>query len=125
LSSVTKGTRVVCKIDPNSERELRDVFGRFTDDDFDFSKSRTVVRLFGLGVRFVSRSEAKRLLHGLERFKEVEVDFTGVQEVGQGFVDELVRVWPSQHPDTVIKPTGMNEAVEFMVRRGLPRARES
>jgi anti-sigma regulatory factor (Ser/Thr protein kinase) len=125
LSSVTKGTRVVCKIDPNSERELRDVFGRFTDDDFDFSKSHTVVRLFGLGVRFVSRSEAKRLLHGLERFKEVEVDFTGVQEVGQGFVDELVRVWPSQHPDIVIKPTGMNEVVEFMVRRGLPRARES
>jgi len=125
VSPVTKGTRVVCEIDPDSERELRDVFGRFTDDDFDFSKSRTVVRLFGLGVRFVSRSEAKRLLHGLERFKEVEVDFTGVQEVGQGFVDELVRVWPSQHPETVIKPTGMNEAVEFMVRRGLPRAPES
>jgi hypothetical protein len=83
------------------------------------------VRLFGLGVRFVSRSEAKRLLHGLERFKEVEVDFTGVQEVGQGFVDELVRVWPSQHPGTVIKPTGMNDAVDFMLKRGLPQSSQS
>lgn len=125
VSTVTKGTRVVCEIDPNSERELRDVFARFTDDDFDFSKSRTVVRLFALGVRFVSRSEAKRLLHGLERFKEVEVDFTGVQEVGQGFVDELVRVWPSQHPGTVIKPTGMNDAVDFMLKRGLPQSSQS
>jgi len=122
ISTVVQGTRVVCEIDPNSDRDLRDVFARFTDDEFHFSKSRTVVRLFGIWrVRFVSRSEAKRLLYGLERFKEVEVDFTGVHEVGQGFVDELVRVWPNQHPSTLVRPTGMNEAVEFMLLRGLPR----
>ena len=39
-----------------------------------------------IGVAFVSRSEAKRLLSGMERFKEVEVDFTGIGVVGQGFV---------------------------------------
>jgi uncharacterized protein (DUF934 family) len=79
-----------------------------------------VVKLFEVGVTFVSRSEAKRLLEGLDRFREVAVDFAGVESVGQGFVDELLRVWPNQHPDTRIVPVGMNEAIEFMVRRGLP-----
>ncbi len=122
ISPVTAGTRVTCEIDPATDRSLAKVFARFTDDNFDFSRSSTVVHLFGLAVRFVSRSEAKRLLQGLDRFKQVEIDFTGVQDVGQGFVDELVRVWPVQHPGTTITPTHMNPAVEFMVRRGLRRS---
>ncbi|HWA65244.1 MAG TPA: DUF4325 domain-containing protein [Mycobacteriales bacterium] len=124
IAKTTVGTRVICEVDPKTNRQTTDVFRRFSDDDHQFSRSRTAVHLFGLGVRFVSRSEAKRLLHGLERFREVEIDFTGVDEVGQGFVDELVRVWPSQHPDTHINPVGMNEAVDFMVRRGLARSSE-
>jgi anti-sigma regulatory factor (Ser/Thr protein kinase) len=118
-SPVITGTRATCEIDPASDRSLAAVFARFTDDNFDFSRSNTVVHLFGLGVRFVSRSEAKRLLQGLDKFTQVEVDFTGVQDVGQGFVDELVRVWPSQHPGTTITPTHMNPAIDFMLRRGL------
>lgn len=115
----TQGTSVRCAIDPATDRDLKQVFDAFTDEDFSFSRSRVHVKLFELGVEFVSRSEAKRLLRGLERFREVEVDFEGVREVGQGFVDELFRVWPSQHPDTRIIPTHMNRAVEAMVRRGL------
>jgi STAS-like domain of unknown function (DUF4325) len=60
-------------------------------------------------------------MRGLDRFKTVIMDFTGVEEVGQGFVDEALRVWPSQHPGTEIRPTGMVGPVEFMVRRGLGR----
>ncbi len=121
-SPITIGTRVTCEIDPASNRSLAAVFARFTDENFDFSRTNTVVHLFGLGVRFISRSEAKRLLQGLDRFTQVEVDFTGVQDVGQGFVDELVRVWPTQHPGTTITPTHMNPAVQFMLHRGLPSA---
>jgi len=113
------GTTVSCEIDAATTRHLDQVFDAFTDEDHSFSRSRVRVKLFELGVEFVSRSEAKRLLRGLERFREVEVDFEGVVEVGQGFVDELVRVWPSQHPDTRITPTHMNRAVEAMVQRGL------
>lgn len=115
------GTTVRCQVDPDTSRTLEDVFDAFTDEDHSFSKSRILVKLFELGVDFVSRSEAKRLLRGLERFQEVEVDFEGVREVGQGFSDELLRVWPSQHPDTRIIPINMNRAVEAMIRRGLPR----
>lgn len=119
-SDVQAGTRVRWEMDPATTASIADVFGAYTDDDQQFTKTRTVVRLFGFGVRFVSRSEAKRLMRGLERFKEVVVDFAGVEEVGQGFVDEVLRVWPRQHPETVVTAVGMTGPVEFMVRRGLP-----
>ena len=119
-SAVRVGTAVRFSLDPRTDRDLGAVFRQFSDEDHTFSRSRPVVRLFEIGVSFVSRSEAKRLLSGMERFKEVEVDFTGIEVVGQGFVDELLRVWPAAHPDTRIVPSHMTEEVEFMVSRGLP-----
>jgi hypothetical protein len=56
-------------------------------------------------------------------FDTVEVDFAGVADVGQGFVDDLLRVWPRAHPGKVVIPTNMNPAVEFMVQRGLTRVK--
>jgi len=88
------------------------------------TRTRTVVQLFGFGVRFMARSEAKRLMRGLERFEEVLIDFTGVEEVGPSFIDEVLRVWPNQHPETVVQPVGMTGPAEFMVRRGLPERRQ-
>lgn len=119
-SDIVVGTRVRWEMDPATTASIADVFGAYTDEDHQFARTRTVVRLFGFGVRFVSRSEAKRLMRGLERFKEVMLDFAGVEEVGQGFVDEVLRVWPRQHEETVVTPVGMTGPVEFMVRRGLP-----
>ena len=114
------GTLVYAEISPATTRELQQVFQQFTVD-FEFVRTRPVVKLFGLGMTFVSRSEARRLLDGLDEFTEVEVDFNGVTDVGQGFVDELLRVWPTSHPGKRVIPVNMSEAVEFMVRRGLPR----
>jgi STAS-like domain of unknown function (DUF4325) len=115
------GTSVYCQIDPQTDRVLADVFRHFTRDHA-FVRTRPVVKLFEIGTAFVSRSEARRLLDGLDAdFDEVEVDFTGVDDVGQGFVDELLRVWPAAHPGKAVVPVNMNAAVEFMVRRGLHR----
>lgn len=80
-SDVDHGTRVRWEIDPDTTRSIADVFGEYTEDH-EFTRTRTVVRLFGFGVRFISRSEAKRLMRGLDRFRHVTVDFTGVEEVG-------------------------------------------
>ncbi len=119
-SEIQRGTRVRWEMDPSTAQSIAEIFRAYTDDNHEFARTRTVVRLFGFGVRFVSRSEAKRLLRGLERFKEVIVDFSEVEEVGQGFVDEVLRVWPGRHPETRVEPVGMTGPVEFMVRRGLP-----
>ena len=119
LSDRVTGTLVLCEIDTQSSRSTSEVFAEYSVDH-DFARTRTVVQLFTIGVRFISRSEARRLLSGLERFRDVIIDFRGVQEVGQGFVDEVFRVWPSQHPDVTVRPTNMVGPVEAMVRRGLP-----
>ncbi|HUC59794.1 MAG TPA: DUF4325 domain-containing protein, partial [Streptosporangiaceae bacterium] len=113
----TAGTSVQCQLDPHTERVLSEIFLEFTEDH-EFVRTRPVVKLFEISTLFVSRSEARRLLDGLAAdFETVEVDFAGVTEVGQGFIDELLRVWPLAHPDKTVVPLNMNEAVRFMVDR--------
>jgi hypothetical protein len=90
-------------------------------EDFESTRTRIVVKLFDLGDRFISRSEAKRLMSGLERFREVVLDFNGVREVGQGFADEVFRVWSVANPEVRLVPVNMTRPVEFMIRRAMPR----
>ncbi|MGO8958892.1 MAG: STAS-like domain-containing protein [Streptosporangiaceae bacterium] len=117
----SEGTSVLCQIDPQTDRSLAAIFHEFSRDHA-FVRTRPVVKLFEIGTTFVSRSEARRLLDGLEAdFDTVEVDFAGVTDVGQGFVDELLRVWPTVHPDKAVIPINMNAAVQFMIERGLSR----
>jgi anti-sigma regulatory factor (Ser/Thr protein kinase) len=118
------GTSVRFTIHRTTTLDLGELFRRFTDDTR-FVRTAPVVKLFERGDTFVSRSEAKRLAVDLEHFTEVEIDFTGVTMVGQAFVDQLFRVWATAHPSTRLIPTHMNDAVEFMVTRGLPAASPS
>ena len=110
------GTRARFEAAPAAARDLRQLFEAYTED-YEFVRTRTVIRLFAIGVRFVSRSEAKRLLHNLERFREVVLDFKGVEGVGQGFADEVFRVWHREHPEVRLIPVNMCEPVQFMVER--------
>jgi anti-sigma regulatory factor (Ser/Thr protein kinase) len=110
------GTRVRFEAGLRPRRKLADVFAEYTDD-FQFQKTRVVVKLFAHGTRFISRSEARRVLNRLDDFREVILDFNRVDEVGQGFADEIFRVWPATHTGTVIKPVNMTKAVAFMVDR--------
>ena len=65
------GTTVRAEFESENPNDLTALFAEYTRD-FEFSRTRTVVRLFGIGTEFVSRSEAKRLVHGLEKFTEYE-----------------------------------------------------
>jgi hypothetical protein len=116
-SRVREGTRVFGRVAEIPRRAIADVFGEYTDDELEFSRTRPLVRLSHGGGAYVSRSEAKLLLSRLEQFRDVELDFAGVDTVGQGFADEVFRVWPLVHPNTTITPVNMNPAVQFMVDR--------
>lgn len=116
------GTRVTLSIAKDSRTELADVFGRYApkENDYGFTKTRVVVELGLLpGETYVSRSQAKRVLLGLERFEEVVLDFKRVETVGQGFVDEVFRVFQNEHPLIRIEHANANENVGFMIKRGL------
>jgi anti-sigma regulatory factor (Ser/Thr protein kinase) len=110
------GTRVSFAASVPPRRTTREIFEAYTDE-YEFTRTRTVVRLFAIGTEFVSRSQAKRLLYRLEQFREVVVDFGGIEAVGQGFCDEIFRIWARAHPATRLVPLDMQPAVEFMVRR--------
>jgi len=111
-----EGTRVLFELAEDHSDRLEDLFARYTRN-FEFAVTRYRIKLLELGVRFVSRSEAKRLMRGLERFQEVILDFAGVEGIGQGFADEVFRVWDRDHPEVRLLTENMNQAVSFMVER--------
>jgi hypothetical protein len=123
-SEVIRGTCVVMQIVRGETPRLQDVFAAFTDPEtLRFMKTRTSIRLSAFGPSLVSRSEAKRVTERLTEFEHAVLDFSGVEVVGQGFCDEVFRVFASRHPEVGLEPVGMNDAVEFMVRRAQAHAR--
>jgi anti-sigma regulatory factor (Ser/Thr protein kinase) len=117
-SEVRRGTRVVLELEPGHVPRLEDVFAAYTDpDSLRFMRTRVTIRLAGFGKTLVSRSEAKRLVARLPEFTHVTLDFAGVDVVGQGFCDEVFRIFARSHPEVTLEPVGMNDAVAFMVAR--------
>jgi DNA-binding MarR family transcriptional regulator len=119
--SDTPGTRVTMRLANESPRVLKDVFDQFSEsEDFGFEKTVVPLRLAQVeGEMLVSRSQAKRVANRFERFKQVELDFAGIDEVGQAFADELFRVFAAAHPAIRMTPVNANENVARMIRRAV------
>jgi len=114
---VFRGTRVLFTLKQRSRKDLRTLFDEYSNEDYEFDKTEIVVHLSKKEGDYVSRSEAKRLLFGLERFRRIVFDFRRVTGIGQGFADEIFRVFQGQHPGLRIEVVHMSDAVEFMIRR--------
>lgn len=113
-----RGTQVVLTVIPGRTPRLEEVFRAFTDPEaLRFTRTRTTVKLSSLGASLISRSEARRVVQRLAEFTHATLDFSGVDVVGQGFCDEVFRVFAHQHPEVTLEPVGMNGAVAFMVAR--------
>lgn len=115
----TPGTRVRMRLANDSARTLREVFDAYTDpEEYTFDKTVVPLRLAQYeGENLVSRSQAKRVAHRFERFKRVELDFTGITEIGQAFADEMFRVFAAAHPQIRITPLNTTPAVAQMIKR--------
>jgi hypothetical protein len=116
-----KGTTVQFAVRRDTRRELQSLFFEFAPEEFDyrFEKTNILVRL--LQADYVSRSEARRLTANLQKFRSVVLDFKGVRSLGQGFADEVFRVFASRHPDTTIDVVNASPAVRAMLKHvGVP-----
>jgi len=115
-----EGTFVIMEFSTDGSKKLEDVFGKFTSDDGEFGFTRTHVPVsvaeYGSD-GLVSRSKAKRLVNRFGKFKEVMLDFTGVESIGQAFADEVFRVFAKAHPDVHMSVVNANENIEKMIRR--------
>ena len=113
----SEGTKVIFEIKQRTKKNLKDVFNEYSGENLEFDKTKITVHLSERRGTYVSRSEAKRLLLGLENFKQIILDFNKVKAIGQGFADEIFRIYKSNYPHVKIKPVNMSKSVEFMVKR--------
>lgn len=115
------GTTVVMLLDNESARTTQSVFDQFAaPEEYSFARTIVPVRLAQHeGEKLVSRSQAKRLTMRFERFQTVVLDFSGVEEIGQAFADEVFRVFQAAHPGLEMTPVNMAEGVRKMITRAL------
>ena len=114
-----EGTAVVMEISPFSERTPEGVFSQFVSNaagDFGFDRTIVPVQLARIGnENLISRSQAKRLLARLDRFRTVVLDFAKIETIGRAFADEVFRVFTKSHPATIVIPLNENDSIKALI----------
>jgi len=120
LDNRIEGTGVVLQMKNNSARTIKQVLDKFQTGDLGFTKTVVPVWLAHHGSdHLISRSQAKRLLAGIEKFQAVVFDFANVDFIGQGFADEVFRVFVKRYPQIEIEIINADEEIRNMIRRAL------
>ena len=111
-----EGTLVSMEISPSSTRTTQQVFDEYSEVDRGFDKTVVPVSLVKYGnENLVSRSQAKRMLNRLEKFKVVMLDFEGIDEIGRAFADETFRVFANAHPGMKLIPINITDSIKKLI----------
>lgn len=110
------GTIVVMGLSNNVDRTLREVFDMYSTVDGGFDTTSIPMKQICDGGYPVSRSQAKRLYFGFDKFKKIILDFSGVDDIGQGFAHELFCVFQKKHPEITMECINTNENIDRMIR---------
>ncbi len=129
VNRAMKGSSVSFEISLSSKKHLTDIFSQFSDpEEKTFDRTRIplgpihkVKVKSNQGTVLVSRSQAKRLLDGLEKFESIAFDFGDVPTIGQAFADEIFRVFQTKHPEKELIIENANNAVTMMISRAIRR----
>ncbi|MCL2442157.1 MAG: DUF4325 domain-containing protein [Treponema sp.] len=118
-NKIKYSTMVYLRLAKNSNKILKNVFDQFsTEIPGDFDKTIIPVTLANSS-DLVSRSQARRILSGLELFKDVTLDFNNVDYIGQAFADEIFRVFKNMYYNTIITAINTNNDTLNMINRAL------
>ena len=120
-SSINKGTWVSMEMSKDNIVPIEDIFNRYSDADLGFNKTIVpVVHLIdkknNTDMSLMSRSQARRLLHRFDKFSKIILDFEHISFIGQGFADEIFRVFVNANPLIDISYLNANEKVKKMIR---------
>lgn len=118
-----KGTVIFMVLSNYSNKSLREVFDTFADVNGGFTKTHIPIKNI-YEVDPVSRSQAKRLCNRFDDFQEVELDFKGIEEIGQGFAHEIFVVFQNRHKEIKLIPVNVTEAVQKMINHVLLSSQE-
>ena len=112
-----RGTAVQMALNNDSTKELSAVMDHYLDPDAGFVRTELPLARFFGGDFPVSRSEARRLLAVLADFREAELDFSGIEDLGRDFAHELCTVAAGQYPTLHLVMKNTNTAVAGALRR--------
>lgn len=114
------GTTATMELLIPTARTMQGVFDQYSSGPMDhvFAKTRVPLRVAQWrDENLISRSQAKRVLARVDKFHDVVLDFAGVGLIGQGFADEVFRVFARSHPEVRLTYTNANEQVSSMIKR--------
>ncbi len=112
-SARQQGTCVLMELSNFTQKQAHEIFDLYANVEGGFTKTRVPLKnMFDTSP--VSRSQAKRICNRLDHFQEVLLDFEGIDWMGQGFAHQLFVVFAANHPEIVLTPVNMNEAVTKM-----------
>ncbi len=110
------GSLVRLSMNLASHKSPQEVFEKFTRDYTFDQKSPRLANPYIINLpsgHLPSRSEAKKILAGAEAFASIVLDFKGVESIGQGFADEVFRVFKASYPNIEIE---FKNASSFVLR---------
>lgn len=114
-----EGTSIFMAIALDTPRTLDEVLRAHSADGagYGFDTTQVPLRLIagGPNTGLESRAQARRVASRLARFRRAEVDFSGIEDVGHGFADELFRIFVRDQPGVELVPVGMAPRVAAMV----------
>ncbi|MFQ6027305.1 MAG: STAS-like domain-containing protein [Dehalococcoidia bacterium] len=113
------GTFVSMEIYADATQTTKEIFDQYASaDEYDFSRTHVPILLAKYeSEQLVSRSQARRVLARFDRFKEVMLDFQGVEMIGQAFADEIFRVFRNEYPGIEIVVINTAPPVMDMINR--------
>lgn len=111
-----QGTTVKFTIGLESAKILENIFKEYSNESFVFDKSKVNIKLFAGETEYMSRSQAKRLLNNLDKFAKIILDFKDIKTIGQGFADQIFRIFRLEHPEIEIETINCSDMVLMMIK---------
>lgn len=119
------GTTVVFILDKNNSTSMVEIFNKYENEFNGFENTEMLINLAEkYSKTLMSRSIAKRVIADFNSFKEIILDFKNVEMVGQGFLDEIFRVYKSRNHEINIKYLNENDDIKALMLHVFSRIEE-
>jgi anti-sigma regulatory factor (Ser/Thr protein kinase) len=111
-----QGTSAYWAVALDTTRTLDEVLRSHADTGYTLDHAEVSLRLLAGGQRWLeSRAQARRAAARLSQFSRAHLDFSGIDEVGPAFADELFRVYARAHPQVRLVPEAASPRVAAMI----------
>ena len=110
------GTIVIMEIENDTSVSPRQVFEKYAPAGVGFVRTYLPLERISTFGELSARSQARRVIYRLDRFRQIELDFKNVDFMGQAFADELFRIFQSKYPYIQLYVLNANETVSGMIQ---------